>query len=78
VHALLQRVEGANPICLWQAIVLAAMDDELRRRPLVHVVDWVVLFEHLPRFLIPRTATPFVVELRSPSQPTGGVKHGRT
>ena len=63
--ALLQRVECANPIGLWQAIVLAAMDDELRRRPLVHKVDRVVLFEHLLRFPVPRTPTPIMVELYS-------------
>jgi len=41
------------------------MDDKLRRRPLVHVVDRVVLFKHLLRFLFPGTTTPFMVELRS-------------
>ena len=41
------------------------MDDKLRRRPFMHVVDRVVLFEQLLRFLIPRTATPFMVELYS-------------
>lgn len=63
ICALLQRVERANPIGLWQAIVLAAMDDKLWRRPLVHKVDRVVLFEHLLRFPIPGTATPIMVEL---------------
>ena len=65
ICALLQRVECANPISLWQAIVFAAMDDKLRRRPLVHKVDRVVFFEHFPGFPIPRTATPFMVELYS-------------
>jgi hypothetical protein len=41
------------------------MDDKLRRRPLMHVVDRVVLFERLLRLLFPGTTTPFMVELCS-------------
>ena len=58
-------MECANSISLWQTIVLAAMNDKLRRRPLMHIVDRVVLFEQFPRFLIPRTPTPVMVELYS-------------
>lgn len=43
------------------------MDDELRRRPLVHVVDRVELFEHLLRLRFPGTTAPVMVELRSRS-----------
>jgi hypothetical protein len=50
------------------------MDDKLRRRPLLHVVDRVVLAEQLLRFLIPGTATPFVVELCSRSDNWGNLE----
>jgi hypothetical protein len=74
--ALLQRVERANPIRLRQTIVLAAVDHQLRRRPLVHIIYRVELFQHLLCFLIPRPPTPVVVELIFSISKSGVVKVG--
>ena len=38
LYSLLQRMECANPIRLGQTIVLATVDHQLWRRPLVHEV----------------------------------------
>jgi hypothetical protein len=65
LYSLLQRMERANPIRLGQTIVLATVNHELRRRPLVHEVYRVKPFEQIFRILVPRSAAPFVVELCS-------------
>ena len=41
-HLLLEGVEGADAVGFGQAVVLAAVDDEHRGRPLVYEVDRVV------------------------------------
>ena len=56
-------MERADTIGLGQAIVLAPVDGELRRRPLVNEQRRAVLVEDLLAVLVPRAASPLVVEL---------------
>ena len=56
-------MERADTIGLGQPIVLAPVDGELRRRPLVDEQRRAVLVEYLLAVLVPRAASPFVVEL---------------
>ena len=56
-------MERADTISLGQAVVLAPVDGELRRRPLVDKQRRAVLVEDLLAVLVPRAASPFVVEL---------------
>ncbi len=39
--ALLQNMESSNAFSFWEAIVLASVDEELRRLPLADKLGWV-------------------------------------
>lgn len=40
VNVLLQRVERSESFRVRKTIVLAAVDDQLRRRPFIHIFGW--------------------------------------
>ena len=67
-NELLKGVERANTVCLWQAVVLAPMDDEHRCLPFVHKVDRVELLDHFLSAGLPRASSPLVVELTKDCQ----------
>jgi len=59
---LLQSMERADTLCLRQPEVLAAMDQELRGRPFVNEVGWIIFLGKFFALRVPRSASPFVVE----------------
>jgi len=59
---LLQSMERTNTLCLRQPEVFAAMDQELRGRPLVNKIRWIIFLGEFFALKVPGSASPFVVE----------------
>jgi len=58
-------MERSDTLCLRQPEVFAAMDQELRGRPFVNEVGWIIFLGEFFALRVPRSASPFVVELGS-------------
>lgn len=76
MHSLLQRMERREPLRLRQPEILAPVNDELRRGPLVHVVGRAVEAREALALRFPGTSSPFVVELYA-WQVSNSVWHSR-